>query len=87
MQVITDEIDIDDLLQISKALSKPLGLKKFENIDAKGLLKADFNLKSDFKQVESDGYLKIKNASVTDKLYNFTLNSIDTVVDFSQKLD
>lgn len=84
LQVLTDEIDIDDLLQIAKALSKPLGLKKLDNIDAKGLLKADFILKSDFKQVESDGYLKIKNASLTDKLYNFTLNSIDTVVDFSQ---
>lgn len=84
LQVLTDEIDIDNLLQIAKALSKPLGHKKLDNIDAKGLLKADFILKSDFKQVESDGYLKIKNASVTDKLYNVTLNSIDTVVDFSQ---
>lgn len=84
LQVLTDEIDIDDLLQIAKALSKPLGLKKLDNIDANGHLKADFNLKSDFKQIESDGYLKIKNASVKNTLYNVTLNSINTVVDFSQ---
>lgn len=84
LQVLTDEIDIDDLLQLAKALSKPLELKKFDNIDAKGHLKADFKVKSDFKQVESDGYLKIKNAIITDRLYNVTLNSINTVVDFSQ---
>lgn len=84
LQVLTDEIDIDDLLQIAKALSKPLGLKKLDNIDAKGLLKADFILKSDFKQVESDGYLKIKNGIITDRLYKITLNSINSVVDFSQ---
>lgn len=84
LQVITDEIDIDDLLKIAKAISKPFGLKKLDNILADGYLNANFNLKSDFKQVESDGYLKIKNASVTNKLYNATLNSIDTVVDFSQ---
>lgn len=84
LQVFTDEIDIDDLLKIAKALSKPFGLKKFDNINANGHLKADFNIKSNFKQVESDGYLKIQNAIITDRLYNVTLNSINTVIDFSQ---
>lgn len=84
LQVKTDEIDIDDLLKIAKTLSKPLGLKNLQNISANGHLKADFTVKSDFKQVESDGYLKIKNANITDRLYNITLSSINTVVDFSQ---
>lgn len=84
LQVLTDEIDINDLLKIAKAMSKPFGLKKLDNLDANGHLKADFNIKSDFKQVESDGYLKIKNASVTNTLYKVSLNSINTVIDFSQ---
>lgn len=84
LQVITDEIDIDDLLKIAKAMSKPLGLKNLDKFNANGHLKANFNVKSNFKQIESDGYLKIKNASVTDNLYNITLSSINTNVDFSQ---
>lgn len=84
LQIITDEIDIDDLLKIAKTLSKPLGLKNLQNVTANGHLKANFNVKSNFKQVESDGYLKIDNASVKDSLYNVTLDSINTNVDFSQ---
>lgn len=84
LQVITDEIDIDDLLQIAKAMSKPLGRKNLDKFSASGHLKADFNIKSNFKQIESDGYLKINNASITDNLYNVTLSSINTNVDFSQ---
>lgn len=84
LQVITDEINIKNLLQLIKAISKPLGIKKLQNINADGLLKADFNINSDFKKIKSNGYLKIKNASIIDKLYNVTLNSINTDVDFSQ---
>ena len=84
LQVITDEIDIDDLFKIAKTMSKPLGLKNLENIAASGHLNADFIIKSDFKKVESDGYLKINNASISDSLYNVTLSSINTAIDFSQ---
>lgn len=84
LQVLSDELDIKDILVIVKAMSKPFGLKNLQNINANGLLKADFNIKSDFKKIQSNGYLKIKNANITDKSYNVSLNSVNADVDFSQ---
>lgn len=84
LQVISDELDIQDIVVIAKAMSKPFGIKNLQNISASGLLKADFNIKSDFKKVQSNGYLKIKNANITDKSYNVSLNSVNADIDFSQ---
>lgn len=77
-------MNIQDIILIAKTMSKPFGLTKLQSIDARGLIKADFNVKSDFKNVESNGYLKIQNASITDKLYNISLNSVNSDIDFSQ---
>lgn len=84
LQVISDEINIKDVLLIYKAMSRPFGINNLKDFDANGLLKADFSIKSNFKKVESSGYLKIKEASLTNKLYNVLLNSINADVDFSQ---
>lgn len=84
LQVKSDKINIKDILLIAKAMSKTLGQNKLQNINAEGILKADFNLKSDFKKVESNGYLRLKNANITNKLYNVSLNSVNADIDFSQ---
>lgn len=84
LQVASDRLKINDVLLIAKATSKTLGLKKLEGYDANGFVKANFNVKSNFKKVESDGYLKIENATITNKLYNVSLNSLNADVDFSQ---
>lgn len=83
LHVITDSMNIRDILLITKAMSRPFGLIDLKNIDAEGLFKADFNIKSDFKKVESRGYLKINNASIKDQLYKVVLNSINADIDFS----
>lgn len=84
MQVISDKLDVKDIILIAQAMSKPLGLKSLQNISANGFLKANFNIKSDFKKVQSNGYLKIENADITDKLYNVVLSSVNADIDFSQ---
>lgn len=84
LHVISDKINIEDILLIVKAMSKPFGINDFHNISAKGLLKADFNVKSDFKKIKSSGYLKIKNANITNKLYKVLLSSVNADIDFSQ---
>lgn len=84
LHVASDKLKINDVLLIAKATSKTLGLKKLEGFDATGFVKANFNVKSNFKKVESDGYLKIENAAVKNKLYNVSLNSLNADVDFSQ---
>jgi len=84
LHVSSERIKIEDVLLIAKAMSKPLGIKGLGNITASGIIKADFDLKSNFKKIESNGYLKIKNASVNNKLYKVLVNSINADVDFSQ---
>lgn len=84
LQVISDAINIKDIILITKAMSKPFGLNNIENIDADGFLKANFKVKSDFKKIESAGYLSIKNASIKKLSENILLNQINADVDFSQ---
>lgn len=84
LHVKSGNTDIKDLLAISKAIYKSIGQNKLQNIDANGILKADFDIKSDFKKIESSGYLKIKNANVTDKLYKVLVSSINADIDFSK---
>lgn len=84
LHVKSDNIDIKDLLVISKVIYKSIGQDKLKNIDAEGLLKADFDIKSDFKKVESSGFLKIKNANITDKLYKVIVSAINANIDFSK---
>lgn len=84
LQVISDAINIKDIILITKAMSKPFGLKNIQNIDADGFLKANFKVKSDFKKIESAGYLSIKNASIKKLSDNLLLNQINAYVDFSQ---
>lgn len=84
LQVLSDEVNLKDVMLITKTMSKPLGIKNIHNIDANGLLSANFSIKSDFKKIKSNGYLKIKNANVTSKLYDNSLNSLNADIDFSQ---
>ena len=84
LHVISDEIQIEDIFSIVQTVSKSLGIKNLSDINAKGLLKADFNIKSNFKKIESNGYLKIKDANIVHKNYKVDLDSINTDIDFSQ---
>lgn len=84
LNVSSDKIDIKDVLLVTKTMSKTFGLKGIEEVDANGLMKADFKIKSNFKKIQSSGYLKIKNGNLTNKKYKIALKSIDADVDFSQ---
>lgn len=84
LQASTDKINIKNLLTLVKTLSNTFKIKDLNHIDADGFLKANFNIKSDFKKVKSDGYLKIKNANVRDSRYKVALNSINADIDFSE---
>lgn len=84
LQVISDETKLDNAVFMANNILKIFGKKGLEGIDANGYIKADFRVKSDFKKVESNGYLKIKNANLTNKLYNVSLSSLNSDVDFSQ---
>jgi len=84
LRVISDKIDLDNAVSIANTILKTFGKKDLEGISASGHLKANFDIKSDFKKIQSSGYLKVENASLTNKLYNVVINAINADIDFSQ---
>lgn len=81
---VKSDANLKNVVLISNTVLKMFGRKDLENTSADGLISADFSIKSDFKRVKSAGYLKIKDANITNKSYKVSLNSVNADVDFSQ---
>lgn len=81
---VVSKAELQNLVLISKTLLKMVGKKDLDGISANGLVNADFDLKSDFKKVSSNGYLKVKDANIADNAYKVALNSVNADIDFSQ---
>lgn len=81
---VVSKAELQNLILISKTLLKMVGKKDLDGISANGSVNADFDLKSDFKKVNSNGYLKIEDANMADSTYKVTLNSVNADIDFSQ---
>ena len=84
LKVVSNHTSLANVVMVAKSLLNIVGKRNLDGIAAAGHLKADFKIKSDFKTIQSSGYLKIQNAGVTDKLYNVALNSINADIDFFQ---
>lgn len=84
LRVVSPNASLGNIVSIANTALKTFGKKDLEGVSANGLLSADFNIKSDFKKIQSSGFLKVKNANVTHKLYNVALKSINADIDFSQ---
>lgn len=88
LKVVSDKTDIGNVFLISNSLLKLAGIKDLEGIKANGHLNANFDVKSNFKTIQSSGYLKIDNANITHELYKVALKSICADIDFSSnKID
>src|SRR5574344_448007 len=83
LNVKSDRTDLDDAVVILDTIAQMFGVKDLEQINANGYFTADFNLKSNFKKIKSDGFLKVNNANIIYKLYNVGLKSINADIDFS----
>lgn len=81
---VKSEAGLKNVVLLSNTVLKMFGRNDLENTTADGLISADFTVKSNFKQVKSNGYLKIKDANITNKTYKVSLNSVNADVDFSQ---
>ena len=84
LQVLSEHTNIENTVLMAKTILRTFGMKNLDKISASGFAKANFSLKSDFKKIQSNGYLQIKDTNITDKLRNISLNSINADVDFSQ---
>lgn len=84
LQVRSDRANLKNTIFMANTILKTFAIKKLDGIKADGWAQANFTVKSDFKKVRSSGYLKIKNANLTNKSYNVSLNSVNADIDFSQ---
>ena len=67
---------LNSVIDIIDSVAKTFGYKDLDTLSATGVLDADFTLKSDFKKLETSGYLKVPDASINYKLYNTSIDKI-----------
>lgn len=84
LKVIGNRIDLDNCFTVANTILKTFGRNDLDGTTANGHISANFDIKSDFKKIQSSGYLKIQNANVTNKLYKVALSAINADIDFSQ---
>jgi len=84
LHIDSAKINLNSLKNILIALLDIANIKNdISQIKLTGTLDSNFNIKSDFKQIESDGYLKVENASVAHSMLPLTINSIKAYFDFN----
>ena len=80
----SDKISLSNMFDIVSSFLPIFGMNDIKGISADGTLKANFNIQSDFKKINSNGYLKVDNANVFYKLFNISVKNINSDIDFSR---
>lgn len=71
----------NNLFRLVDSIAESFGYKDFETLTATGGFDADFNIKSDLKKVNSQGFFKVAPSSVSYSLYNVRIDDIKADVD------
>ncbi|MBE7711801.1 MAG: hypothetical protein E7Z92_06660 [Cyanobacteria bacterium SIG31] len=79
IKVKTDEIELSELYKKLKILADFSVLKGINTVN--GILNANFTLKGDLNKIKSNGYMKIKNASINAS--GLQIEKINSDIDFS----
>ena len=74
---IKSKAGINNIFSVIKSIAASFNYKELDTLTATGNIDADFNIKSDLKQVKSNGYLKIPSATVRYALYNIFIDKIN----------
>ena len=72
-----------NIIDLIDSIASSFGIKDFNTLSATGGIDADFNIKSDFKKVTSNGYLKVVPSSLTYGLYNVKIDNISANIDLN----
>lgn len=72
--------EISNILKIVKELALIFDIKDLQTLSANGKVNADFNIKSNLKNIKSNGYLKIPNANLYYGLYKTGIDNINADV-------
>lgn len=70
-------VNIENVLNIVKKTALIFNIKDLQTLTASGGVNADFNIKSDLKTVQSNGFLKIPTAKLYYGAYNIGLDNIN----------
>lgn len=66
-----------NLVKILNAFAMTFNIKDLQTLTANGLIDADFNIKSNLKTINCDGYLQIPSANVYYGLYKIGIDNIN----------
>ena len=71
----------NNLFRLVDSIAESFGYKDFETLTATGGFDADFNIKSDLKKVNSQGFFKVAPSSISYSLYNVRIDDIKADID------
>lgn len=77
------QAELNNLIKILNAVAMTFDIKDLQTLSAKGKLDADFNIKSNLKTINSNGYLKIPGANVYYGLYKIGIDDINADVELA----
>lgn len=75
--------ELSNIIKIVNAIAMTFNVKDLQTLTANGKLDADFNIKSNLKSVNSNGYLKIPSAKIYYGLYDVAINDINADIALS----
>lgn len=78
--------DLKNIVRILNSVASSFGIKDLQTVTANGLIDADFNIKSNMKNLESSGYLRVANANINHGLYKVSINNINSDVSFDNNM-
>lgn len=77
---LKSQVELNNIIRILNAVAMTFNIKDLQTLSAKGSFDADFNIKSDLKNISSNGYLKIPSADIYYGLYKIGIDDINADV-------
>lgn len=74
------KVELNNIIRILNAVAMTFNIKDLQTLTANGTMDADFNIKSNLKTVNSNGYLKIPSANIYYGLYKIGIDNINANV-------
>lgn len=74
---------INNIFKIINTIAQSFNYNDLETLTASGAIDADFSIKSDLKNINSQGYFKIPSARVKYALYNVLIDNIKADIDLA----
>lgn len=77
----------NNIINLIDSVAKSFNINDLETLSATGGIDANFNISSDMKKVNSNGYLNILPSKITYGLYNVSIDNITADINFDNGID